>query len=202
MATQTADLQQLYVAYFGRPADAGGLAYWDNALKTNPLINYQSVSHEFSQSPEFQQKYAGMDNRAILNEIYHNLFARDGDVDGLNYWTAPLNDHSLSLDQIIAFITLSAQAPDRALLDGKVAVANAFTQHMDQPNEQAAYLQPAGMQVGHDFLAAVTTTGEAQFDLNSPGLIDSAIAQFSYSTHSEAPHAVQLVGVHDAGLLA
>lgn len=201
MSDTATQIQQLYVAFFGRPADAEGLNYWVNAM-TSGAASYESISHQFWISPEFQQTYAGQSNRQVVNAIYHNLFARDGDPGGLDYWTAPLDNHTLALDQIIAYITKSAQAPDQAMLDGKVAVANAFTSHMDLSSERAAYLTPTGMDVGHDFLASVDSTGRAAFDLNTPGLIDSIIAQFSYP-HAEAPETpVQMVGVHDGSFIA
>ena len=43
MATSTeTQVQQLYVAYFSRPADVAGLAYWTNILATNPS-GYQMI---------------------------------------------------------------------------------------------------------------------------------------------------------------
>jgi hypothetical protein len=197
----SSQIQQLYVAFFGRPADAGGLAYWINSLTTG-AASYESIAHQFWVSPEFQKTYAGMDNRSVINAMYHNLFARDGDTGGLDYWTGWLDNHTYSLDQIIAFITKSAQAPDQSILDAKVQVANAFTSHMDLASEQSAYLGSAGMQVGHDFMADVNSTGKAAFDLNTPGLIDSAIAQFAYPQHADAPQTVQLVGFHDGSFIA
>ncbi|HEX8787691.1 MAG TPA: DUF4214 domain-containing protein, partial [Telluria sp.] len=62
MATDVnTEVEQLYVAYFSRPADPAGLTYWANVLGTNPN-GYQTISAAFAGSAEYQAAYAGMDN--------------------------------------------------------------------------------------------------------------------------------------------
>ena len=53
MAVTSAQLQQLYLAYFGRPADFNGIAYYTSL--TN--ISIWDVSNSFSASPESQALY-------------------------------------------------------------------------------------------------------------------------------------------------
>jgi hypothetical protein len=78
MSDLTTALQKLYVAYFNRPADPDGLAYWGSVLNAGSA-NLNSVSAAFARSPEYQNIFANLDATQIVTRIYHNLFARAPD---------------------------------------------------------------------------------------------------------------------------
>jgi hypothetical protein len=186
--------QQLYVAYFGRPADTGGLAFWANALRDNP-DGYAIVSNDFAHSAEFGRTTAGLSNREIVNLLYQHMFGRDGDAEGLDFWTAPLDQHTMTIDELAIQIGAGAQGPDQAVFQAKVGVAAAFTAHMDLAAEQAGYLTSAGLADGVAYLTPVvdlTTADAARNDAR----IDAAIAQFTAQPQAHADDGgVQLVGV-------
>ena len=83
-------LQQAYLAYFGRPADASGLGYY--ASKTEA-----EVIAAFSASPESQNFFGSMEIFAQINAIYQNLFNRGAEPAGLTYWAGEINAGRLSL---------------------------------------------------------------------------------------------------------
>ncbi|MBC7858614.1 MAG: DUF4214 domain-containing protein, partial [Burkholderiaceae bacterium] len=85
MSIHTAALQQLYVAYFSRPADPGGLAFWEGAMAA-PGASIAQVSAEFARQAEYTKQYAGLDAHGTVNRIYHNLFGRAADDAGLRFW--------------------------------------------------------------------------------------------------------------------
>jgi len=87
MATDyTSQIEQLYVAYFDRPADVAGLAYWNNALNANGG-NTAVISAQFSVQPEYTATFSGLTNDQIVNLIYVNLFHRSAESAGLRYWS-------------------------------------------------------------------------------------------------------------------
>lgn len=43
MASHITELQQLYIAYFNRPADAAGLVYFDDLLSAGIYVNLFGV---------------------------------------------------------------------------------------------------------------------------------------------------------------
>jgi len=176
MATDyTNEVQKLYVAYFGRPADPTGLNFWINQLQTNPNF-YQTVSATFSTSNEFQTMYAGLDNRALVTEIYDNMFARAPDAEGLNFWVNALNNGTISFDNVVSFIAEGAQNNDAIIVNGKVSVATEFTKRIDTDAERAAYDGPAANQIAIDYISGVKDlmSGAQHMD---PGQIDATIAR-------------------------
>jgi hypothetical protein len=72
MAITTIQAQQLYVAYFGRPADPAGLNFWTQAGSTNTM---QQQSNAFATAPEWTDAIAGLTNDQIVNVIYLNAFS-------------------------------------------------------------------------------------------------------------------------------
>ena len=171
----TTAVQKLYISYFSRPADAAGLAYWTNALANNPGA-WQEMSRQFSISQEYRDTYAGLDNRAKVIEVYDNLFSRAAETAGVDYWTNLLNTNQISLDNMVTQIANAARNNDSVAFNGKVSAATVFTEHLDLPNEQAAYKGVAANKIAADWIATIKDlqTGAAA---NDPGVVDSVIAK-------------------------
>ena len=145
-------VQKLYVAYFGRPADPGGLNYWLNALSHNPNALLE-ISRQFGLSQEYRDEYAGMTNRQIVSRVYENLFARQADEGGLNYWTDLMDRGVITIDYIVTDVSKAAAGnSDGFILNGKASAAHTFTTRLDLPNEVAAYAGQAAIDVAVDFV--------------------------------------------------
>lgn len=168
------EVQKLYVAYFSRPADPAGLAFWANNLATNPN-GYVEIAQAFSTSAEYQATYGGQTNRAVVAEVYENLFSRAGETAGIDYWTNALNNGTLNLGNVVTGIAAGAQNQDRIAFNAKVGVSTQFTNRIDTDAEKAAYTG-AKVQVAIDYIANVKSleTGAMYSD---PGQIDQAIAK-------------------------
>jgi hypothetical protein len=200
MATTTeTEVQKLYVAYFSRPADVAGLAYWNNILNTN-AAGYQVISANFASSDEYKATYAGLDNAGIVSAVYQHLFGRAAEAAGVQYWTNMLNQKVITIDDVVTQIAAGAQGTDKIAYDGKVAVAAVFTDHMDLASEQQAYAKPAGMKVAVDYIASIkdlTTAAMAR----DPGNIDLTIEKMVSAAATGTDGHAQVVGVADAGHL-
>jgi hypothetical protein len=187
------EVQKLYVAYFSRPADTGGLNYWSNLLATNPNA-YQLISASFASSQEYRDAYAGMDNSATVNAVYQHLFNRTADATGLSYWTNLLNNKQITIDNVVTQIAAGAQGSDKFAYDAKVAVAGAFTTRMDLPSEQNAYIGNNALKVAVDYISSVKDLMTAANGMD-PGNIDAAIAKFAGTSGMDG--FAGLVGVQD-----
>ena len=150
--TTIQQVQQLYVAYFNRPAEPGGLAYWVNALANGGTLT--DISTAFSQSAEYKASFAGLSYDQVIVQIYQNLFNRLPDASGLTYWSGHLADGSLSLAYIVDNISSSAinnptvSASDTAAILSKTQAAVAFTNYLNTDvNLRLAYSTPAAGQV-------------------------------------------------------
>jgi hypothetical protein len=175
------NVQKLYVEYFSRPADNGGLSYWTGILNQYP-DGIQVASRDFSNSAEYKQTYAGMDNAAVVNTVYQHIFGRSAEGNGVgNYWTNLLDKKVITIDNVVTQIAAGAQGSDKDAFNGKVAAAVTFTQHLDTSAEQHAYATTAGVKVGADFVAGVKDlmSGAAAQDANH---VDAIIATIPGAT--------------------
>jgi hypothetical protein len=168
------EVQKLYVAYFSRPADPAGLAFWANQLQTNPN-GYQNIAQAFSTSAEYKAEYGGQTNRAVVAEVYENLFGRPGENAGIDYWTNALNNGTLNIGNVVTGIAAGAQGSDRIAFNAKVGVSTNFTNRIDTDAEKAAYKGNA-LQVAIDYIAQVKSL-ESGAAYSDPGQIDQAIAK-------------------------
>ena len=103
-ATST-QLQELYVAYFGRAADPTGLDYW-----TEKGITTAKFAADMYAQAEFEDAYGSLSTESQVNQIYKNLFDREADVDGLTYWTQQINLGVHKLAEIAVHLINSAQS--------------------------------------------------------------------------------------------
>ena len=156
VTTHVAAVQQLYVAYFGRPADVAGLDYWTNVVETSKGSTTQ-VSANFALSTEYTAAFAGMSNTQIVDKIYTNLFGRAADTAGRDYWVGLLNAGSIKVNTIVADVANGAQTTDKEIVENKVAGATAFTTALDLPAEQAGYTGTAALNLAKAFITSITT---------------------------------------------
>jgi hypothetical protein len=175
MSQNTLAIQQLYVAYFNRPADPSGLAYWETVVAANNG-DTTAVSASFSQSGEYKAAYAGLSNDKVVNQVYNNLFGHDADPAGLAYWSNLLSAGSISVSNVVTQIAGGALTTDKEALTDKVAVAAAFTTALDTTAERLAYDGAAANATASSFLSTVTNDATMATALAN---IDATIATLS-----------------------
>lgn len=122
MSLTTNDVQKLYLAYFGRPADPSGLTFWTSGNAT-----LQQVSNAFSTSTEYLSTFAGLNNDAIVNAIYQNSFGHAPDIGGLRFWSDAISKGTLSVGDAARQIVNNTGVSDTAIVTAKVTAAAAFT---------------------------------------------------------------------------
>jgi hypothetical protein len=157
MAISQAQLEQLYLAYFGRPADFDGLVFYTS----NPNFDIWSVAAAFSASPESQALYGtgvapNFISAATINAIYQNLFNRDAEPAGLAYWAGEVAAGRLSAAGAAYGILLGAQNDDAIAVANKLAASAAFTAALDTSSEIIGYAGDDAAQAARDWLATVT----------------------------------------------
>ncbi|NBB13720.1 DUF4214 domain-containing protein [Pseudomonas sp. SLFW] len=128
MATTTAQIQQLYVAYLGRAADKAGLDYWSAQLNaTNATLTLDDLRTNFTtQQAEYTDAYAGLSRSDAVIKIYNNLFGRAPDAAGLTYWTTG-GGSTVQADQLLTAFIAGAAATDAQVVTNKVLVAEVYT---------------------------------------------------------------------------
>jgi len=172
MATNL-DIQKMYIAYFGRPADVSGLTYWTNQI-TQANGDASAVINAFSASAEYADNYAGKSNEFIVNSLYNNLFGRDAEVDGLTYWSGKLLDGTFNVGNVAWAIMSGAQNEDVTALGNKATAAQTFTDSMDTTTEILGYSGSSAAAAAKAWLVTVTDT-QASLD-DAVASVDTAVA--------------------------
>lgn len=160
MGINTNAVQRLYAAYFNRPADPVGLAYWESQLPaTTPATQAQLTAlanSGFSGSSEYMQMYAGLTNAQIVQLAYQNLFGRAAEPAGEVYWAARLAAGTETFAGLVLQLTYSAQGTDATAIANKLAAATAFTTAIDTTTEIAGYAGTGSAASARGWLATVT----------------------------------------------
>ena len=190
-----AKAQQLYVSYYGRPADPEGLAFWTGNFTNSD--NVDQALNAFGASAEYDAIVGGLTNEAIVTTLFRNMFNRDADADGLAFYTARLDADPAALAAIALDIANGAQNDDITTLANKVDVANRFTADIEANNSVYQGSDIPGAQAvlaGVGASAASVAAGEAAataFVAALPALLpggeytldeDSEVGDFSAAT--------------------
>ena len=85
------EVARIYVATFNRAPDSGGLNYWMNeSFGGHPTLS--QIAQSFFDQSETQALYPpSTTNRDFIESVYQNLFNREPDTLGWNYWEDKLN---------------------------------------------------------------------------------------------------------------
>jgi S-layer protein len=175
-ADYTAVAEQLYIAYFGRPADRAGLINMTAALaaaeaptnmndfaaasKTNATV--KALLSSFGGSTESAALYTGTDAQFIV-AIYQNVLNRDPLLAGLDFWTNALSTGAMTRAEAAAQIMAAAtkdggDATDAATVANKTTVATNFTSAIDTAAEVIGYSGKVAAQTARDMLHTVDST--------------------------------------------
>jgi len=186
MSTLTAtQLQQQYIAYFGRPGDPSGIKYW---LSSSSGI---SSAREFADKIYAQDEYktstvGSKSTEAQVNQLYENLFGRSADAAGLIYWTGEIEAGRLQLSNVAFDLIWAASNPvstnstqaaaDALALKNKVAAAEAFTADVEastsailayQPESTSPWKSGSAFDSAVSFISGITTTAHTSAGVDS-----------------------------------
>jgi CSLREA domain-containing protein len=115
-----------YVAYYGRPADHGGLTYWASRMAQEGG-SLSSIIQAFGESAEFTDRYGGRSSQDLVAGIFQQLFGRAPDAAGLAYYTGELSAGRRSLQSIALDVMFGAQGTDATIITQRLAAARHFT---------------------------------------------------------------------------
>jgi hypothetical protein len=119
MAVNGTDLHKLYLAYFGRCPDLGGLAFYQG----DPAWTSEAVAAGFSASAESQALYGSEFGEAQVQAIYRNLFDREAEPEGVAYWTEAVHSGRLNAAGAALAILQGARGEDRHCVAHKLYIA-------------------------------------------------------------------------------
>jgi len=158
MGAFTSEVQKLYIAYFNRPADPGGLTYWEGQLAGGATM--ASVANSFSSSSEYQAIYtaAGKDSFTLVAQLYQNMFGRVPAAAEVLWWSNQITTSGLVTITSIASQLASgttAGSADNIAITSKIAAATAYTSSVDETLEIIAYKGTAAFAKASAWLSPV-----------------------------------------------
>ena len=207
--------QELYLAYFGRPADPTGLANVEATLlaadaptdaaglaaaySTNASI--KALVDSFASSKEAQALYNGTSTEAFVSDVYQYLFDRAPAVSGLTYWSTAIS--SGSLNQAAAALAImgasatnnSAQGQtDAQTVSNRLSFATNFTAELTAQHLASDYTGSGVASELRGFVAGITaSTSESQIETDVLNCIEQ-LAGTSVTTGSVVLNAVAWSG--------
>lgn len=111
--------RRLYLAYFLREPDAGGLRYWADRLGTG--LDLATVSASFAASPEFVRTYGSLTDPAFVRLVYRNVLGREPDPDGYAHWTTNLASRRITRGRLMVGFSESPEFVRRTTPQGPQA---------------------------------------------------------------------------------
>jgi hypothetical protein len=219
-------VQQLYIAYFGRPADPAGFVNFENALfAVNAPTDIAGLTAAYSTSTavkdyvdafglsaESARLYTGT-TRDFVTSIFNNVLNRDPNPApgaGLDYWSTRIDDGTVTLGNAALAImngaleNTSAQGLlDAAAVNNKIKVALDFTASCDTASEINAYKGQTAAGTARTMLRTVndatdTTVFHATVTSTLTSLEASATpaAMHAQSAPQYTEQPVMLMGIH------
>jgi Ca2+-binding RTX toxin-like protein len=150
-------IQQLYIAYYGRPADPGGRDYWVGRLEDNGG-DLGEVIDAFATSAEFDDRFGTLAEQDLIDNLYQQILGRPAENEGLEFYTGMLARGESSLIELALDITNGAQGDDEIAIQKRVEVADRFTRDVAERGLDYGDIEAAGQIVAN--VAANTNVAE------------------------------------------
>jgi len=132
VADQFDTVQKLFIAFYQRPADPGGLRFW--AQRVEAAGNEAAVIDAFANSAEATDLYGPINSDTIgdvIDGIYQALFNRAPDEAGKAYYIQAFQSGEITAGNIALAVLNAAQNDDALAIQNKLEVANEFTAQVD-----------------------------------------------------------------------
>lgn len=98
---------RLYLAFFKRPPDPSGFAFWQNRLDQGYGL-IRAADH-FANSSEFIRTYGSLDNEAFIELVYQNVLDRPSDPTGKAFWLNRLNNRTANRGTVMINFSESSE---------------------------------------------------------------------------------------------
>jgi hypothetical protein len=182
-------IHQLYIGYFGRPADKYGFNHWDAVAARSGI---GQVSKAFAGSAEFFTVLS-KSSMHVVETVFQNLFGRLPDQATRAFWIERLTRTDAALELFVSEMIQAAAPADAEVLAMKTAAAASFTACLDLLTEaENLWISSATFNAtGQAYLAGVKAG--ASLDAALTGLVDTVHAM----TEGISPPIVEAPGQRD-----
>ncbi len=178
-ASYNQEVEQLYVAYFGRPADPTGLANFSaqlaadgaptglqqllQAYGTNSAV--KTLIDSFGTSTESKNLYGTDSAQSFVTAVFQNVLGRDPAASGETFWVNALNSGSVTYGNVAlqimaaALINNTTQGmADATLIRNRITAATEFTSEVTTQNASSYYVGATAAAAARTMLSGVTAS--------------------------------------------
>ncbi|MGC1504184.1 MAG: DUF4214 domain-containing protein, partial [Sulfitobacter sp.] len=188
----------VYIGYYDRAADSAGLNFWENAL-ANTSLGLNDIATDFSTQTEtlgvhpFFSDPSSVSAAAFITSVYLNLFNREPDAAGLEFWSGELANGTTPVGEIILAIIAGATnvnggTQDATTILNKIEVGVDWTNaaeaaSIDYPNNAAAQASAKSIIDGVTSDASTVVAAKATTDgFFAPGPVTGETLSLTSST--------------------
>ncbi len=125
-ASSTTWVQKSYISYYGRPGDPAGIDYWACRMDDEGG-NLSNIIDAFGVSAEFTDRYGTLSNSELIDSIYRQMFNRDPDAAGKQWYLDELTSGRMNLQTITLNVLSGATGTDQAIVANKLQLADYFS---------------------------------------------------------------------------
>ena len=126
MQTSQQLVSSFYLAYYGRPADVNGLAYWTQQLDKSGG-NLSDIVDAFANSAESTANFGGLTAPQHISLLYQQLLSRSPEQAGAAYWLGEVNAGRITLAKMAISLYEGALGSDTTTVQVRQQVADQFT---------------------------------------------------------------------------
>ena len=152
MNVKSSQIQKLYIAYFGRPADPSGINYW--LINSPPGSTINDISKIISTQAEYIDSV--LSDKSIesqINYIHTNLFGRKVDFECINNWHSLIDQGKSMISDLVCelissernFVNDDRFKKDYNTLESKVHAAELFTEQVSSSISWINLYQPESL---------------------------------------------------------
>ena len=116
---------EAYLAYYGRPPDPIGLAFWANKLEEEGG-NLDSVIAAFGNSQEYTDRFGALTNTELVDNLFVQMFGRPADSEGLSFYVGKLESGEMTLEEIAIAVIDGRQNDDVIVVDNRLAFSGFY----------------------------------------------------------------------------
>ncbi|WP_198343240.1 peptidoglycan DD-metalloendopeptidase family protein [Oleiphilus messinensis] len=133
--TSSYRVQELYVAYYGRPGDYAGVNWWATELD-NSAQGLVDIINTFGTSEEYEKRFGSLNTDELITNLYQQMFGREAEAAGLAWWTDEIESGRVTLAEAAMVIADGAQNEDLSILNNRTIVAIRITDGIEAQNKR------------------------------------------------------------------
>lgn len=192
--TYDSTVNAFYIAFYGRPADPAGLAYWSQQL-AQAKGDISAIKEAFANSQEATVRFSSTTAADRITEIYQQLFNRAPDAAGLSYWADTVSKGHASMADVAIDLLQGALGSDASVVNLRQKAAAAFTAHVAATG--TSYDGYQAIQAGQLLVRSVNSTTTST-DIDNMVTAASSLA----STAKDAPSVIDSLAGSGTSLAA